>query len=581
MSDAKRIKELLRERVTDLAQYLFPNGKRAGPHWCVGDIAGVPGKSFKICIAGDKAGWWGDFADSQKHSRNLLDLWMLARNIDFKTALREAAEWCGHPLNGPNGSAIRTPASTLRLRSSSPGAPSEREDASEPPFDWQKCVNAFTKEHSEQLKKWRGYSIEFCHWLENGFVGLYDGCVAFPVHDHAGDVVAVHYRLKDGSWRYYPQGTKVSPLVIGELIAGDPVHVFESPWDCLAFMDISGERSGVIITRGASNGAPAASLISETSNVYVWTQNDQAGEKWQCDIRANTKAAVKRAQIPAPHKDLNDWIRADATVEDLLAVLSNSEPIPQAKKVTINSLNSRLLPFELLDDYPPPLGAAAFHGLPGEIIRRIEPHTEADPIALLFQLVTAFGNLIGHDQYIVADGAPHYLNLYGVLVGQSSKGRKGTSWNHIANLMERVDPEWRQNRISNGLSSGEGFIWAVRDPIEESKPIREKGRCTGEYETYIANHGEADRRLLVIESEFANVLKVMTREGNTLSPVIRLAWDCGDLKTMVRKLASEGHWSAYFNCRPYHTGRITPVADSNGVCKWFRESVLLAGGQAQ
>ena len=239
-------------------------------------------------------------------------------------------------------------------------------------------------------------------------------------------------------------------------------------------------------------------------------------------------------QIPAPHKDLNDWIRAGATVEDLLAVVSNSEPIPQAKKVTINSLNSRLFPFELLDDYPAPLGAAALHGLPGEIIRRIEPHTEADPIALLFQLVTAFGNLIGHDHYIVADGARHYLNLYGVLVGQSSKGRKGTSWNHIANLMESVDSEWRQNRISNGLSSGEGLIWAVRDPIEESKPIREKGRCTGEYETYIANHGEADKRLLVIESEFANVLKVMTREGNTLSPVIRLAWDCGDLKTMVK-----------------------------------------------
>ena len=365
------------------------------------------------------------------------------------------------------------------------------------------------------------------------FVGLYDGWVAFPVHDHAG-VVAVHYRLKDGSWRYYPQGTKVWPLVIGELIAGDPVHVFESPWDCLAFMDISGERSGVIITRGASNGALAARLIPETSTVYIWTQNDPAGEKWQCDIRANTKAAVKRAQTPAPHKDLNDWIRAGATVKDLLAVLSNSKPIPQAKKVTINSLNSRLFPLSCLMIIPHRLVLLHSMDLAGEIIRRIEPHTEADPIALLFQLVTAFGNLIGHDHYIVADGARHYLNLYGVLVGQSSKGRKGTSWNHIANLMERVDPEWQQNRISNGLSSGEGLIWAVRDPIEESKPIREKGRCTGEDETYIANHGEADKRLLVIESEFANVLKVMTREGNTLSPVIRLAWDCGDLKTMVK-----------------------------------------------
>ena len=160
-------------------------------------------------------------------------------------------------------------------------------------------------------------------------------------------------------------------------------------------------------------------------------------------------------------------------------------------------------------DYPAPLEEAAFHGLAGEIVRRIEPHTEADPAALLFQFLAAFGNLIGHDHYIVADGTRHYLNLYGVLVGKSSKGRKGTSWNHIANVMERLDPEWRQDRVSFGLSSGEGLIWAVRDPIEETKPIREKGRHTGEYETYIANHGEDDKRLLMIEAEFANVLKVM------------------------------------------------------------------------
>jgi hypothetical protein len=70
-----------------------------GNHWCVGDVTGAPGK-FKICIAGEKAGLWGDFAESGKHSRNLLNLWMVARNVDFKTALRQAAQWFGQPLNG-------------------------------------------------------------------------------------------------------------------------------------------------------------------------------------------------------------------------------------------------------------------------------------------------------------------------------------------------------------------------------------------------------------------------------------------------------------------------------------------------
>jgi len=118
------------------------------------------------------------------------------------------------------------------------------------PLDWHACREGLTNKQLEQLAAWRGYSIELCLWLkENGFVGLYDGHVAFPVHDRAGNVVAIHYRQKDGSWRYYPQGAKVRPLLIGELIRGDPIYPFESYWDAFAFTYVSGERSGIIITR--------------------------------------------------------------------------------------------------------------------------------------------------------------------------------------------------------------------------------------------------------------------------------------------------------------------------------------------
>ena len=92
-----RIKQLLLEGVADLAPHLFPNGKKEGNHWRVGSIEGEAGKSFDVCIAGQKAGLYGDFEKSEKHSNNLLDLWMQARNVDFKTALREAAEWLGLP----------------------------------------------------------------------------------------------------------------------------------------------------------------------------------------------------------------------------------------------------------------------------------------------------------------------------------------------------------------------------------------------------------------------------------------------------------------------------------------------------
>lgn len=164
----------------------------------------------------------------------------------------------------------------------------------------------------------------------------------------------------------------------------------------------------------------------------------------------------------------------------------------------------------------------------------IEPHTEADPAALLLQFLTAFGNIAGRKTYFQVEADRHYLNLFTCLVGPTSKGRKGTSLGHVVKLYESIDPEWKADCIDHGLSTGEGLIWAVRDPIEETKPVKANGRFTGEYETTIADQGITDKRLLVVESEFARVLKTMQRDSNTLSAVIRQAWDSGDLRNKTK-----------------------------------------------
>jgi hypothetical protein len=42
----------------------------------------------------------------------------------------------------------------------------------------------------------------------------------------------------------------------------------------------------------------------------------------------------------------------------------------------------------------------------------------------------------------MVESTRHALNLFVILVGDSSKARKGTSWNLIANLFAAVDPSW-------------------------------------------------------------------------------------------------------------------------------------------
>ena len=174
----------------------------------------------------------------------------------------------------------------------------------------------------------------------------------------------------------------------------------------------------------------------------------------------------------------------------------------------------------------------AFYGLAGEIVNTISPHSEADPVALLVNFLTAYGNVIGDSAHFQVEATPHPMRLFCVLVGDTSKGRKGTSWDYIEKLFEYIDPEWVGN-IKTGLSSGEGLIWAVRDEIRKLQPVKEKGRVVGSEEV-VVDSGVEDKRLLIIESEFASPLRIMKRDGNILSPIIRCVWDSRDLQILTK-----------------------------------------------
>jgi hypothetical protein len=166
--------------------------------------------------------------------------------------------------------------------------------------------------------------------------------------------------------------------------------------------------------------------------------------------------------------------------------------------------------------WPPPAATAALHGPAGEFVQLTAPHTEADPMALLAQFLVAFGAAAGRNVHYAVEATRHHLNEFCILVGPSGKGRKGSSWDHVEALFADVDHAFIDQCISSGLSSGEGLIWEVRDDDVDDQPQRR------------------DKRRLVLESEFAQVLKVLAREGNTLSPVVRNAWDGKTLQTIAK-----------------------------------------------
>jgi hypothetical protein len=203
--------------------------------------------------------------------------------------------------------------------------------------------------------------------------------------------------------------------------------------------------------------------------------------------------------------------------------------------------------------WPAPPDPAVYHGLAGEIVQTIAPETEADPLAILSQLLIAFGAAVGRGAWFQVEATRHYPNEFLILVGDSSRSRKGSSWDHVRRLIASADPQITA-RILTGLSSGEGLIWAVRDPQGQDP-------------------GTSDRRLLVIEPEFVSVLKAVSREISTLSPTLRSAWDGRPLAILTRTAparATDAHISVIGHITAAELRHhVNPVELANGLLNRF------------
>lgn len=166
----------------------------------------------------------------------------------------------------------------------------------------------------------------------------------------------------------------------------------------------------------------------------------------------------------------------------------------------------------------PTLHPDARYGLAGDIVEAIEPHSEADPAALLVTFLAAFGALVGAGPHAMADGARHGTRLWTLIVGATAQARKGSSWQQIRRILVAADNDFVDSRILAGFGSGEALV----DAIAKSD----------------------DHRLLVHEPEFARVLAVGRRDGSTVGPILRQAWDGDRLQIRSRAgitVADEAH----------------------------------------
>jgi putative DNA primase/helicase len=179
---------------------------------------------------------------------------------------------------------------------------------------------------------------------------------------------------------------------------------------------------------------------------------------------------------------------------------------------------------------PPSMPPEGFPGILCDVVNAACASSEAHPVAVAANFIAWFACCIGRGPFQRIGDAVIHARPYMLICGKSGKARKGTAENTAREIYRRADVMLRQ-QLGNkdvlrfhagGMSTGEGIAWAIRDAREAD----DKGKG--------GDDGIHDKRLVVIEPEFANVLAQVKRDGNTLSPVVRNLWDGRDIEPMTK-----------------------------------------------
>lgn len=187
---------------------------------------------------------------------------------------------------------------------------------------------------------------------------------------------------------------------------------------------------------------------------------------------------------------------------------------------------------------PPIVTDNLFSGLIGKAVELCCHNSEAVPVAVAMNIISWFTALIGPTVYYQLGDERRMLNNYYLLVGPSGMG-KGSSEHGPDRIFHRVE-QFLQEKFTyayekgktdgineyplldihdGGLSSGEGLAAAKNDGVPDKPEMTPV----------------PDKRILIKEPEFGNVLNMAQRQGNTLSHVLRNGYDGKTIKPLTKR----------------------------------------------
>jgi hypothetical protein len=243
----------------------------------------------------------------------------------------------------------------------------------------------------EALARHKRLPAEFLQ--EQELRDLPEGGVGIPYRTPDGkEVVKRRTALRAGDGSFWPKGVPL--LAYGETRLDEAIKAGH-------LVLVEGETDVLTLW---FHGIPALGLpgtdtvqktlhlghISNIPLIYVAEEGDEGGEVFVQNVGRRVASLgwcgqLKVVRFPDA-KDVSDLHCQDPEAFGE----AWQEAVRQAREVEFSAGEAAAhLPPE--DPWPDPPDGAAYHGLAGDVVRAIGPHSEADPVALLVQLLVAFG----------------------------------------------------------------------------------------------------------------------------------------------------------------------------------------------
>ncbi len=322
MSTIFEIKQHLISQSSAIAKMLLPKGQRRGNNWIIGNTRGEAGQSLSVCLSGEKAGLWYDFAEDR--GGDLLDLWCEVKGINLSEALEEARTFLNltrpKPFMAPRRSYHRPTVPTG-------GTP-------------QNLVKTYlTKERCIPLEILKRYRIE-----EEGEK------IIFPFYKPDGTLALVKERLAQAGAKPKPTAAHCEPILFGWQAFFSTDHIPTTTDHIPLTQALSSTKRTIVITEGeidalslAAYGYPAVSVpfgggsggkhnwienefdhLESFETIFLATDMDKPGEEAAREI-ANRLGRHRCYRVRLPRKDANDCLTAGIDAATIKAAFSSAK----------------------------------------------------------------------------------------------------------------------------------------------------------------------------------------------------------------------------------------------------------------